>query len=96
MSQVNKNCDLKICDFGLARGLGNDEARGKSGFGWPEMMLSRTRIIEDMQHSLPNSEIILAFRMSISINHKYQDPTTPKPIIQHETFASASRWGFNV
>mmetsp|Transcript_101244 Transcript_101244/g.226037 ORF Transcript_101244/g.226037 Transcript_101244/m.226037 type:complete len:343 (+) Transcript_101244:127-1155(+) len=22
---VNKNCDLKICDFGLARGLGNDE-----------------------------------------------------------------------
>lgn len=22
---VNKNCDLKICDFGLARGFGNDE-----------------------------------------------------------------------
>lgn len=22
---VNKNCDLKICDFGLARGYGNDE-----------------------------------------------------------------------
>lgn len=23
--EVNKNCDLKICDFGLARGLGTDE-----------------------------------------------------------------------
>ena len=22
---VNKNCDLKICDFGLARGFGEDE-----------------------------------------------------------------------
>lgn len=27
-SQVNKNCDLKICDFGLARGLGTDEDTG--------------------------------------------------------------------
>lgn len=27
---VNKNCDLKICDLGLARGFENDEEDGKT------------------------------------------------------------------
>jgi mitogen-activated protein kinase 1/3 len=28
---VNSNCDLKICDFGLARGIHDDHAEGKGG-----------------------------------------------------------------
>lgn len=27
---VNKNCDLKVCDLGLARGFENDEEDGKT------------------------------------------------------------------
>ena len=53
---VNENCDLKICDFGLARGYspgaGNNQARGAANQGFmteyvatrwyraPEIMLS--------------------------------------------------------
>ena len=95
VSQVNKNCDLKICDFGLARGLGNDEAHRKSGFGWPEMGpwpgLSWTGIIEDMQQSVPTRKILPCL-LHVEVSHsriipetRDPNPETPKPLTRRNT-----------
>lgn len=87
--EVNKNCDLKICDFGLARGLGNDEVR--CGCSFPQISHPHW-----FCHSLPGwshpdglcgHQMVSCSRGSVLDGHC----ETSHPFIQHPTLQKINR-----
>lgn len=91
--EVNKNCDLKICDFGLARGLGNDEVRLCCSFpqiSHPHWFChSRIAICQD-DPTLTDYVVTRWYRAPEALSKKGHCETS-HPFIQHPTLQKINR-----
>jgi serine/threonine protein kinase len=80
---VNANCDLKVCDFGLARSVKVSGAQGGKDVG---MM---TEYVATRWYRAP--EIMLSFKMYTKVSD-YQTPRISAVILMHYSPLISGQW----